>query len=169
MRVHDLVSAAQPSEDATVSHRLRARRSVDRRTFVKHAAGAATATALVGLAVFGRWTARPAGATHSPYSLGSTCYKPANANGTKCCTCGSNVTTSVCAGTGSSRWHRHDTSGSYEYQLRTSSCDGGNAWIWYYSTWGGSYNWRCSDGRYRVCSDGCSSWTNSVCPTTICC
>ena len=137
-----------------------------RRDFVQLVTGAALMTGLFFTHLIAR--AGFSGATDlTPSTYGSICYKPANANGTRCCSCGSSVSSAYCGGDG---WHRHHTqffTGVTIYnRLRTTSCDNANAWRWQGY---GNGNWRCSDGQVRNCYSGgsCSSWANTVCPATI--
>ena len=132
-----------------------------------------TAGMAAGLAftdVFGRVSALALNKTPSTTASSSTCHKPANANGTKCCTCGSYVSGANCNSEG---WHRHHgvfyTCITYSYILRYTSCGGKNSWKWLTSVWGGSTNWRCSDGKrkYWTCNGYVSGWLKTVCPDVI--
>ncbi len=141
-----------------------------RREFIRLTSGVALALGVATLNVFDRARAY---ATHStPSTLDSSvCYKPANASGTKCCSCGSSVSSGYCNSEG---WHKHHDSTSgcaiLRYQLRTTSCNGRNAWDWLVSEWGGSSSWRCSDGKAKYenpCSGYYGGWYNSVCPKQV--
>lgn len=165
MRVEDLISASEPPSPSHRPSPARGKRArTGRREFLAHLGAAGTAAALVSLGAFERFTSR-AGATHlTPSTFGGSCYKPANANGTGCCACGSAVYASMCDTDG---WHKHHDLSHDQFRLRTTSCDNANAWRWARATYGGTYNWRCSDGQKRVCGPtGCSSWSNTVCPKT---
>lgn len=149
--------------------RWRPRAGWTRREFVRLTVNSALAAGIFFVSIFDRTRAL---ATHEtpllPY--GEKCYKPANANGTKCCTCGSNVSSLHCGADG---WHSQHgatyTCVTYSWKLRYTSCDGQNAWRWLISEWGGTENWRCSDGYYKywTCDGYESGWIKSVCPKQV--
>lgn len=77
-----------------------------------------------------------------------------------CSTCCSLIGSSYC---GSDNWHKHHQEGSTSYVLRTTSCNGNNAWIW-------TENVCCSSrfGRKHRCSDGKQKIDTFPWQTTVC-
>lgn len=144
-----------------------------RREFLRLLANVGVGVAVVSARVF---DATAAWATHQTPSTEQTslCYKCSGfASGTKCALCGSSVSSIYCGHDG---WHSQHTvsTGSCTYRqhiLRLTSCNGSNAWKWLKSTWGGTSDWRCSDGQARTfddCSGGTwGSWYDTVCPKAI--
>ena len=183
----DLPSAIEPPPGHKPSRAQRARRRrVARREFLSLSAAAALGTGLAFASMMP--TARRAYATHlTPSTTSAGCYGPTRTNqslsgNTGCCTCGSVVSSSNCNSEG---WHRHHTQSggggcgctptwTRYYQPRDKSClgrradgtlvtEGKNSWLWTIA--GTSETWRCSDGEYKVCTDGnCGDWIESVCP-----
>jgi hypothetical protein len=139
---------------------------INRKQFLRLASAAGVG---VGLAVLG-WLPpmRSAHAGHTTYSIWSTCpfdYGSAP----PCQACFGNASSQFCAPNG---WHRHDTSGGYDYRVDVDECQGRNAWKWTTlgvfccnGRWGRKY--RCSDGQRRPA--GCTScaWRNTTCPWQI--
>lgn len=129
----------------------------------------------VGMTVLG-WMPpmqRKACACHTTYTVWSDCAGISYSDCQHCCnSCGSDISSDYCcnnSGETGYKWHRHGQGGGVDYEIRTSSCDGRNAWIWQRNVCCGSpprrnRRWRCSDGRYRICNPTCGAWNNSVCP-----
>lgn len=183
MKLADLPSAIHPPNEHKASKAWRRQqRRTTRREFIRLAITAALGTGLAFVSLMP--TARRAKATHeTPATIWSGCYGPNTSNrvltpGTGCCSCGSQVSTAFC---GSDDWHEHHSEhlGSgygYFYALRDESCGRGrdrhNAWLWTVNNPNNPSvhgQWRCSDGLFRVCtpSNGCPSWTPTVCPIKI--
>lgn len=143
-----------------------------RREFLRLVAGVGVGIATVSSRLFDASTALATDQTPST-SQDHTCYKCSGfASGTKCALCGSSVSSIYC---GSDGWHNHHSvsTGSCtlrEHKLRLTSCSNKNAWRWFKADWGGSNNWRCSDGEartYHWCGGYWGSWYNTVCPQAI--
>lgn len=184
MKLDDLPSAIYPPAEHKASKAWhRQQRQATRREFIRLAVAAALGTGLAFVSLMP--TARRAKA-HSYTSRTSTWeeteYCPRRANGfagnTGCCSCGSYVSTFNCDSQG---WHHHHTISStylgsnfrYKYKQERRCGTTENrigfryAWLWNRN----DVNWRCSDGKVKVCwvgrGAGCSGWQDTVCPYVV--
>jgi hypothetical protein len=163
--------AAVPEQAA----RGKSRFVLNRRNFIRLAAGAGMGVGLTVLEWLPPMRLEVARASHCPFSVHEGCAGIPYGGCQGCCgPCGSDIDSHYC-GCGAN-WHRHDTesvsaSEYWDYAIRTASCEDRNAWKW---TVQGCCNgrhdrrWRCSDGKKRFCRNGvCGAWQNTVCPEQI--